>query len=312
MNTGSSHREHIIRANPRPTIGSRKNKRRMDIEVGKVIPTNQRDGDNMIDLSGKVAAVTGAAGGIGAEVARTLAKAGAQVVLGDVQGERGEQVAAQIREAGGQAIFMAHDTSVEDQWIAFIDTALDHFGGLDILVNNAGIEQTCFLENITVADIQKLLSVNVTGVLIGHKHAVRAMKPGGRAGKGGSIVNLSSVAGLIGTPGLGVYSASKGAVRLLTKAAAVEFGRLGYGIRVNSIHPGLVETEMGEKLLNDFVSLGMFKDRDDAYTQMKAAHPLGITGLPSDIANLALFLASDLSRWMSGAELVADGAMTVS
>jgi NAD(P)-dependent dehydrogenase (short-subunit alcohol dehydrogenase family) len=284
----------------------------LGIEVGGVIPTDRRNGDNMIDLSGKVAAVTGAAGGIGAEVARTLARAGARVVLGDVQAERGEQVAEQIREAGGQAIFVAHDTSVEDQWIAFIDTALDHFGGLDILVNNAGIEQTCFIENITVADIQKLLSVNVTGVLIGHKHAVRAMKPGGRAGKGGSIVNLSSVAGLIGTPALGVYSASKGAVRLLTKAAAVEFGRLGYGIRVNSIHPGLVETDMGEKLLNDFVNLGMFKDRDDAYTQMKAAHPLGITGLPSDIANLALFLASDLSRWMSGAELVADGAMTVS
>jgi NAD(P)-dependent dehydrogenase (short-subunit alcohol dehydrogenase family) len=284
----------------------------MDIEVGRVIPTNRRDGDNMIDLSGKVAAVTGAAGGIGAEVARALAKAGAKVVLGDVQAERGEQVAKQIREAGAQAVFVAHDTSVEDQWIAFIDTALNSFGGLDILVNNAGIEQTCFFENITVADIQQLLAVNVTGVLIGHKHAVRAMKPGGRAGKGGSIINLSSVAGLIGTPGLGVYSASKGAVRLLTKAAAVEFGRLGYGIRVNSIHPGLVETDMGEKLLNDFVSLGMFKDRDDAYTQMKAAHPLGITGLPSDIANLALFLASDLSRWMSGSELVADGAMTVS
>jgi len=284
----------------------------MGIEVGTVIPANQRDGDNMIDLSGKVAAVTGAAGGIGAEVARTLAKAGARVVLGDVQAERGEQVAAQIRGSGGQAVFIAHDTSVEDQWIAFIETALDRFGGLDILVNNAGIEQTCFLENITIADIQRLLAVNVTGVLIGHKHAVRAMKPNGRAGKGGSIINLSSVAGLIGTPGLGVYSASKGAVRLLTKAAAVEFGRLGYGIRVNSIHPGLVETEMGEKLLNDFVGLGLFKDRDDAYTQMKAAHPLGITGLPSDIANLALFLASDLSRWMSGAELVADGAMTVS
>jgi 3alpha(or 20beta)-hydroxysteroid dehydrogenase len=284
----------------------------MGIEVGTVISADQRDGDKMIDLSGKVAAVTGAAGGIGAEVARTLAKARARVVLGDVQAERGEHVAAKIREAGGQAVFIAHDTSVEDQWIAFIDTALDTFGGLDILVNNAGIEQTCFLENITVADIQKLLAVNVTGVLIGHKHAVRAMKPGGRAGKGGSIINLSSVAGLIGTPGLGVYSASKGAVRLLTKVAAVEFGRLGYGIRVNSIHPGLVETEMGEKLLNDFVGLGMFKDRDDAYTQMKASHPLGIIGLPSDIANLALFLASDLSRWMSGAELVADGAMTVS
>ncbi len=231
----------------------------------------------MIDLSGKVAAVTGAAGGIGAEVARTLAKAGARVVLGDVQVERGEQVAKQIRDGGGHARFIAHDTSVEAQWIAFIDTALDTFGGLDILVNNAGIEQTCFIENITVTDIQRLLAVNVTGVLIGHKHAVRAMKPNGRAGNGGSIINLSSVAGLIGTPGLGVYSASKGAVRLLTKAAAVEFGRLGYGIRVNSIHPGLVETEMGEKLLNDFVSLGMFKDRDDAYAQSKAAHPLGIT-----------------------------------
>jgi NAD(P)-dependent dehydrogenase (short-subunit alcohol dehydrogenase family) len=312
MPTALRPREHIIRFNPRPNIGSRKSKRLLNVEVGTEIPTDRGDGDNMIDLSGKVAAVTGAAGGIGAEVARMLAKAGAHVVVGDVQAERGEQVATQIREAGGQAIFIAHDTSIEDQWIAFIDTALNSFGGLDILVNNAGIEQTCFLENITVTDIQKLLAVNVTGVLIGHKHAVRAMKPNGRAGKGGSIINLSSVAGLIGTPGLGVYSASKGAVRLLTKAAAVEFGRLGYGIRVNSIHPGLVETEMGEKLLNDFVSLGMFKDRDDAYAQMKAAHPLGITGLPSDIANLALFLASDLSRWISGAELVADGAMTVS
>jgi NAD(P)-dependent dehydrogenase (short-subunit alcohol dehydrogenase family) len=282
------------------------------MEVVRVISTSRRNGDSMIDLNGKVAAVTGAAGGIGAEIARTLASAGARVVMGDVQIARGAQVAEQIRESGGQAIFVSHDTSIEDQWIAFIDAALNNFGGLDIVVNNAGIEQTCFLENITMADIERLLSVNVAGVLIGHKHAVRAMKPGGRAGKGGSIINLSSVAGLIGTPGLGVYSASKGAVRLLSKAAAVEFGRLGYGIRVNSIHPGLVETDMGEKLLNDFVSLGMFKDRDDAYTQMKAAHPLGITGLPSDIANLALFLASDLSRWMSGAELVADGAMTVS
>jgi 3alpha(or 20beta)-hydroxysteroid dehydrogenase len=266
----------------------------------------------MIDLSGKVAAVTGAAGGIGAEIARTLARSGAKVLLGDVQVDRGEQTAREIREAGGQARFVPHDTSSEPQWIGFLEAAINEFGGLDVLVNNAGIEQTCFLENITVADIQALLSINVAGVLIGHKHAVRAMKPGGSAGKGGSIINLSSVAGLIGTPGLGVYSASKGAVRLLTKAAAVEFGRLGYGIRVNSIHPGLVETEMGEKLLNDFVSLGMFKDREDAYVQMKAAHPLGITGMPSDIANVALFLASDLSRWMSGAEVVVDGAMTVS
>ena len=266
----------------------------------------------MMNLNGKVAAVTGAASGIGAEVARTLARAGAQVVLGDVQVERGEQVAQQIVSEGGQAKFVAHDTSDEAQWVRFIDAALDGFGGLDILVNNAGIEQTCFLEDIELADVQALLAVNVVGVLIGHKYAARTMKPKGRGGKGGSIINLSSVAGLIGTPGLGVYSASKVAVRLLTKAAAVEFGRLGYGIRVNSVHPGYVQTDMGEKLLNDFVSLGMFSDRNDAYTQMKAAHPLGITGEPRDIANIVLFLASDLSRWISGAEFVADGAMTVS
>lgn len=265
-----------------------------------------------MNLNGKVAVVTGAAGGIGEAVARIFARAGATVVLGDVQHERGESAAASIREEGGRAKYVPHDASHEDAWERILDTAVAEFGGFDVLVNNAAIEQTCFLENITLADIDALLSVNVTGVLLGHKHAARRMKPGGAAGRGGSIVNLSSVAGLIGTPGLGVYSASKGAVRLLTKAAAVEFGRLGYGIRVNSIHPGLVETEMGAKLLGDLVSLGIFKDNDDAYAQMKAASPLGVTSLPQDIAHAALYLASDLSRTVSGAELVCDGAMTVS
>jgi 3alpha(or 20beta)-hydroxysteroid dehydrogenase len=265
-----------------------------------------------MDLSGKVAVVTGASGGIGAAVARAFAKAGAKVVLGDIQVAKGQEISRMINAEGGTSIFAEHDTTDEMAWEKVIDIALETFGGLDILVNNAAIEQTCFIENIEIADIEKLMKVNVTGVLLGHKQAVRAMKPGGRAGKGGSIVNISSVAGLIGTPGLGVYSASKGAIRLLTKAAAVEFGRLGYGIRVNSIHPGFVDTDMGAKLLADFVSLGMFKDRDDAYAQMKAAHPLGITGQPIDVANAAMFLASDMSRWMSGSELVADGAMTVS
>lgn len=265
-----------------------------------------------MNLNGKVAVVTGAAGGIGAEVARTFARAGAKVVMGDIQVERGLRVTEEIKASGGTARFVRHDAANESQWVAILDDTVAEFGGLDILVNNAAIEQTCFLENIELADIEALMAVNVTGVLLGHKHAARHMKPGGRAGKGGSIVNLSSVAGLIGTPGLGVYSASKGAVRLLTKAAAVEFGRLGYGIRVNSIHPGLVETDMGSKLLNDFVQLGIFKDQADAYAQMKAASPMGVTSLPQDIANVALFLASDLARTISGAELVADGAVTVS
>ena len=265
-----------------------------------------------MELQGKVAVVTGAAGGIGEAVARTFARAGAAGVLGDVRHQRGEAVAAAIREAGGRAAYVPHDAAREDEWERILDAAIAQFGGLDVLVNNAAIEQTCFLENVTLADIQALLAVNVTGVLLGHKHAGRRMKPGGAAGPAGAIVNLSSVAGLIGTPGLGVYSASKGAVRLLTKAAAVEFGRLGYGIRVNSIHPGLVETEMGSKLLGDFVALGMFKDGEEAYAQMKAASPLGVTSQPQDIANAALYLASDLARTVSGTELVCDGAMTVS
>ena len=136
------------------------------------------------------------------------------------------------------------------------------------------------------------------------------MRPGGTAGKGGSIINLSSIAGLIGTPGMGVYSASKGGERLLSKAAAVECGRLGYGIRVNSIHPGLVETDMGNKLVNDFVELGFFPDRENALQQMLADYPIGRIGLPQDIANAALFLASDLSSWVTGTELVVDGGVT--
>jgi NAD(P)-dependent dehydrogenase (short-subunit alcohol dehydrogenase family) len=265
-----------------------------------------------INLAGKVAYVSGGASGIGAAIAQTFAEQGACVAIGDVQSERGEATAARIRERGGKAVFLRHDTTEEAQWAAALAQTVEQLGGLDILVNNAAIEQTGFLADVDPVDVQKLVAVNITGVILGHKHAIRAMRPGGAAGRGGSIINLSSVAGLIGTPGLGVYSASKGAVRLLSKAAAVECGRLGYGIRVNSIHPGLVETDMGNKLVDDFVQLGVFPDRDSALQQMLATYPLGRTGVPGDIANAALFLASNLSSWVTGTEIVVDGGMTIS
>lgn len=263
-------------------------------------------------LSGKVAYITGGAAGIGAAIASRFAEAGACVALGDVDESRGQATAEDIRAGGGRALFVRHDVTDERQWVAALDRAAAEFGGLDVLVNNAAIEQTCLLADVELADIERLLSVNVTGVLLGHKHAIRMMRPGGRAGRGGGIVNLSSVAGLIGTPALGVYSASKGAVRLLSKAAAVECGRLGYGIRVNSIHPGLVDTDMGNKLVDDFVGLGVFADRPAAMKEMLTTYPLGRTGVPRDIADAALFLASDQSSWITGAELVVDGGMTIS
>lgn len=265
-----------------------------------------------MELAGKVAYISGGASGIGASIAQLFAARGAKVALGDVQADRGEQTVAAIREHGGAALFVRHDVTCEAEWEAALARTVGEFGGLDVLVNNAAIEQTCLLADVEVRDVERLLSVNVTGTILGHKHAIRAMRPGGAAGRGGSIINLSSVAGLIGTPALGVYSATKGAVRLLSKAAAVECGRLGYGIRVNSIHPGLVDTDMGDKLVGDFVRLGFFPDLQTAQQQVLATYPVGRTGRPADIANAALYLASDLSGWVSGTELVVDGAMTVS
>jgi 3alpha(or 20beta)-hydroxysteroid dehydrogenase len=152
--------------------------------------------------------------------------------------------------------------------------------------------------------------VNVTGVFLGCKHAIAAMRPGGRAGHGGSIINMSSVAGLVGVTALGAYNASKGAVRLLTKSIAVECGQLKTGVRCNSIHPGLIWTEMGRHFLQNFVDLKLLPDMAASEATFKASVPMGEFGVPRDIALAALFLASDASRYMTGAELVVDGGFS--
>ncbi|NKF21858.1 glucose 1-dehydrogenase [Solimonas marina] len=259
-------------------------------------------------LDGKVALVTGAARGIGAEIAMALAQAGAAVLVSDVADGGGKATVAAIRKMGGKAEACVHDVTDEAQWEAAVAKAQSAMGRLDIVVNNAGIETAALLSQCTLEDFRQVLDVNVSGVFLGVKHAIRAMAA--PQGAGGAIINLSSVAGLIGTTGHAAYHTSKGAVRLLTKAAAVECAQLGTGIRVNSVHPAIVATEMGTNFIQHFVDLGLAPDYATAEGAIKGAHPLGRFGEPADVASAVVYLASDAAQWMTGTELVLDGGYT--
>lgn len=261
------------------------------------------DYSKVFRLDGKTALVTGAASGIGAAVAEALATSGAAVLLSDVDDQQGQAAASRIRKAGGSATFVHHDVTDEAQWVDCIKAAQAQFGKLDILVNNAGIETAALIARCKLEDFKALMDINVNGVFLGHKHAAPAMHPGS------SIINLSSVAGLIGTTGHVAYHASKGAVRLITKAAAVEFGQLGLGIRVNSVHPGIVQTQMGTNFIQHAVDLGLMPDYATAETTFKAGHLLGF-GQVADVASAVVYLASDAARWVTGAELIIDGGFT--
>jgi NAD(P)-dependent dehydrogenase (short-subunit alcohol dehydrogenase family) len=248
-------------------------------------------------VAGKVALVTGAGLGLGRASALMLAREGARVAVTDVKEAEGRAVAEEIIEAGGEAIFMRHDVASEADWANVIDITLRRFGKLDILVNNAGV---LFAANVGETALERwrwLMSVNCDGVFLGVKHAIAAME------QGGSIINLSSVAGLVGIENLGAYAASKGAVRLFTKSAALECAKAGKGVRVNSIHPGGVWTPMLEAFIGK---------QGDPSAKAAAAdmHPLGHAGQPDDIAYGVLYLASDESRFVTGAELVIDGGYT--
>jgi 3(or 17)beta-hydroxysteroid dehydrogenase len=248
-------------------------------------------------VDGKVAIVTGGASGIGAETARTLAREGALVTLTDVNEADGKSVAEEI---GGSAAFLAHDVSDEDQWRAVILDVQRRHGGLHVLVNNAGIVLAANVEDTTLAQWRRIHAVNAEGVFLGCKHAIPAM----RASGGGSIVNISSLAGLRGTPIYAAYSASKGAVRSLTKTVAVHCRDKGDAIRCNSIHPGGVSTPM----VHGLVPGGSGPDLSTPEGVARARN-VGL-GLPSDIANLVLYLASDESCYVNGAELAIDGGAT--
>jgi 3(or 17)beta-hydroxysteroid dehydrogenase len=243
----------------------------------------------------KVAIVTGAASGIGRGSAKALAREGARVVLTDVNEELGRETAKAI---GGDAVFVRHDVCDEASWRSAIEAAVGRFGRLDVLVNNAGIIIVVDIENTTVEQWRKIMAVNVEGVFLGCKHAIPAMRQSG----GGSIINISSAAGLVGTPMFPAYSASKGAVRLLTKSVAAHCRDKGDAIRCNSIHPGGIDTP----LLRAITGTSALPDVE---TLAAPGSAVGM-GTPSDIGHLVVYLSSDESRFMNGSEVAIDGGFT--
>jgi len=248
-------------------------------------------------VAGKVALVTGAGMGLGRAASLLLASEGAKVVVSDIDDRAGRETAGLIAGKGGESLFMHHDVSKPEDWPPVMAAVEEGFGRLDVMVNNAGIAVAKTIEETTLEDWRRTMAVNLDGVFLGCQHAIKLMKRGG----GGSIVNLSSIDGIVGEADLAAYCASKGAVRTLTKAVAVHCAQAGYGIRCNSIHPGYIWTPQTETYLRDLGRL------EEEKAKALSRHPIGFLGEPSDIAYMVLYLASDESRFVTGSEMVVDG-----
>lgn len=261
-------------------------------------------------LQGRVALVTGGARGIGAASAQALAAEGAAVLITDVLDEEGQATAAKLVEAGARAGYFHHDVRDEAQWLNAVAEAEKRFGGLDILLNNAGIFALKPMLATSIEEFRNMQAINVDGVFLGMKSSIPAIaKRSQKWGGGGSIINLSSVAGITGAAFAVPYNASKGAVRLMTKGAALECAQLGFKIRVNSVHPGVIDTLMGQKVMDEQVAAGI-GTANEVRSNVIAIHPLGRLGVAADIANAVVFLASDDAAFMTGSELVVDGGLT--
>ena len=252
-------------------------------------------------LEGKVALISGAATGVQGELmgfggapARLFAQEGAKILLGDINEISGERTASQIRERGGDAVFVRLDVTVEEDWVNAVHTAVSEFGKLDVLVNNAGTSAQYTVEDTSLEDWNGQMDVHAKGVFLGTKHAIPVMRKGG----GGSIVDISSIYGLVGSPTSAAYHAAKGAIRIFTKAAAVQYAR--ENIRVNSAHPGYALTPL---------TRGSFSDPEQQEWRLGRI-PLGRFGTAEDIARGILYLASAESSYVTGSELVIDGGVT--
>ncbi len=253
-------------------------------------------------VDNKVALVTGGASGIGRACAETLAREGAQVVITDIDTDGLTGTLGRIEAAGGSALTLAHDVTDEEAWRGVLDEVLSHCGGLHILVNNAGIGIGGSLLEMSLEDWRRQNAINLDGVFLGTKHGIPAIHGSG----GGSIIIMSSVAGLRGSPGLAGYSASKGGVRLFAKSAALECASAGLNVRVNTVHPGIIDTPIWTKLPAGGLSGGANAIDPEALAASTVAHR---AGRPQEIADGVLYLASDLSSYVNGSELVIDGGM---
>jgi 3(or 17)beta-hydroxysteroid dehydrogenase len=246
-------------------------------------------------VDGKVALITGAASGLGSADAAILAREGATVILTDINETAGEAAAESIRAGGGNAVFMLHDVADEEQWEQVIASIRSEHGRLDVLVNNAGVVIMGSPEDCSLEAFRKQNSIMSEGVFLGCKHALPLMSES----DGGSIINMSSIASHLGYPIFFAYSAAKGAVRAMSKAIAVHCQMNGYNIRVNSLHPGAIDTPMIDQTSSE---LGMENKED--------LSPVGL-GQPEDVANVVLFLASDESRFVNGTEIIIDNTLSI-
>lgn len=245
-------------------------------------------------LNGKVALITGSALGMGREHAKLFASEGAKIVVTDINEQAGLENVETITRAGGEAIFIQHDVASEDDWKRVVDKAVEAYSKVDILVNNAGILLSKSLEDTSVEEWDLVMNINLKGVFLGCRAIIPAMKIAG----GGSIVNISSIYGIVGAPDCAAYEASKGGVRLLTKSAAVDL--IKHNIRVNSIHPGMIKTEMTKGLA----------DIPEAAAAIAEKVLLGRMAEPEEVSKAVLFLASDDASYVHGTELVVDGGYT--
>ena len=276
-----------------------------------IIKINFLKGHKLQNLKGKNAVVTGGSKGIGKSVCLALANAGANIFILDINKEEGLKTVEEILKFNVEAYFFSMNVADENEWINFITFLEAKSKSIDILVNNAGIWLGKEINNVTIEEYQKLISINLTGVFLGIKHLTPSLKDAGEKTKfGSSVINLSSVAGLVGSQLDPLYSMTKGGITTFTKSMAIYFGKKEYPIRINQVHPGIIETDMGKQVAEARVNQNPNMTEEESYSSGVIQTPLGRLGTSQEVANTILFLSSDEASFMTGSSLVVDGGLT--